>query len=122
MSDTLFEKYGGFGSISRVVMAFYDKLLDSDEIGDFFDEIDMKRLIDHQTKFVSALMGGPASYTDERLEQLHAHLNISGSDFDEMKRLLDETLEEFSFEPSDKQAVLGEIEARRRLIVKGPQQ
>lgn len=117
MSDSLFDKYGGFGSVSRVVMAFYDRLLDSDEIGDFFDDVDMKRLIDHQTKFVSSLMGGPASYTDERLEQLHAHLDISGPDFDEMKRLLEETLTEFSFEETDKEAVLAAIESRRSLIV-----
>ena len=27
MTDTLFQRYGGFATISRVVMAFYDKVL-----------------------------------------------------------------------------------------------
>ena len=118
MAQTVYEKYGGFGAISRVVMAFYDKLLDSDVVGPFFDDIDLKRLIDHQTKFVASLLGGPAEYTDERLGQLHQHLDIEGHHFDEMKRLLGETLEEHGFADEDCAYVLDEIEARRGVIVK----
>ena len=117
MSRTLYEKYGGFGSVSRVVMAFYDRLLDSDEVGPFFDNVDLKRLIDHQTKFVAHLLGGPADYSGERLQQLHAHLDINGAHFDEMKRILDETLAEHGFEDADRAAVMAEIEARRGQIV-----
>ena len=31
--QSMFEKYGGFSKISRVVLSFYDTLLDSDDIG-----------------------------------------------------------------------------------------
>jgi hemoglobin len=117
MSASLFQKYGGFAKVSRVVLSFYDKVLDSEQIGDFFDDIDMKRLVDHQTKFISSLMGGPANYSDERLGQLHAHLEISDQDFDEVARLLAETMKEFGFEPADCDAIIGEIEARRKFIV-----
>jgi len=117
MSTTLFQKYGGFAKISRIVLSFYDKALDSDQIGDFFDGIEMKRLVDHQTKFVSSLMGGPASYTDDRLQQMHAHLGISDADFDEMARLLAETLAEHGVEPGDCKAIMHEINTRRKFIV-----
>lgn len=117
MSATLFQKYGGFAKISRIVLSFYDKALDSEQIGDYFEDIDMKRLIDHQTKFVSALLGGPAFYTDDRLRQLHSNLGISNADFDEMSNLLTETLTEFGFEPADNDQVMLEIEARRGHIV-----
>lgn len=117
MSNTLFQKYGGFANVSRVVLTFYDKVLDSDQIGDFFEEIDMSRLVDHQTKFISSLLGGPAAYTDDRLMQLHAHLDISNPDFDEMVKLLGEALEEHGFEPDDCDAVTYEIELRRSFIV-----
>ncbi|MCG8441684.1 MAG: group 1 truncated hemoglobin [Caulobacterales bacterium] len=120
MAQTLYEKYGGFGSISRVVMALYDKLLDSDEVGPYFDGVDMKRLIDHQTKFVASLLGGPAEFSEDRLEQAHRNLGIDGADFDELKRLFDETLAEHGFAEDDRAAVLGEIEARRAVIVKAP--
>jgi hemoglobin len=117
MSGTLFQKYGGFAKVSRVVLTFYDKVLDSEQIGDFFDDIDMSRLVDHQTKFISSLLGGPAAYTDERLKQLHAHIGITDRDFDEMAKLLGEALAENGFEPGDCAAVISEIEARRSYIV-----
>ncbi|MDH3666098.1 MAG: group 1 truncated hemoglobin [Paracoccaceae bacterium] len=116
-SQSLFQKYGGFAKVSRVVLAFYDKVLDSEQIGDFFDEIDMSRLVDHQTKFIASILGGPASYTNERLHQLHAHIGISDDDFDEMAKLLNEALEERGFEPGDREAVMQEIESRRNFIV-----
>ena len=112
MSQSLFQKYGGFAAVSRVVLTFYDKALDSDQIGEFFEEIDMKRLVDHQTKFISSLLGGPASFADDRLKDIHAHLNISDRDLDEMAKLLAEALDEHGFEPSDRDAVLYEVEAR----------
>ena len=117
MSQSLFQKYGGFAAISRVVLTFYDKALDSDQIGGFFEEVDMKRLVDHQTKFISSLLGGPASFADERLKHLHAKLNISDQDMDEMAKLLDEALDEHGVEPADRDTVLHEIEARRSYIV-----
>ncbi len=117
MSATLFQKYGGFAKVSRVVLTFYDKVLDSDQIGDFFEEIDMSRLVDHQTKFISSLLGGPAAYTDDRLKQLHAHIGISDQDFDEMAKLLSEALDEHGFEPTDRDNVVREIEVRRSFIV-----
>ena len=67
MRQTIFERYGGFSKVSKVVMSFYDKILNSSILAPYFAKTDMKRLIDHQTKFISSLMGGPASYTSEHL-------------------------------------------------------
>lgn len=117
MARTLFEKYGGFGAISKIVMSFYDKVLASDLIGPFFDDIDMRRQIDHQTKFISQVMGGPATYTDEALRQVHAHLDISQEHFNEMAQLLEETLEDFDFEPADIKAIMREIRGRGPYVI-----
>lgn len=116
--QTLFEKYGGFSNVSKIVLAFYDTLLDSDEIGPFFDDIDMSRMVDHQTKFVASLLGGPASYTDRQLEQLHSHLDIHDAHFDELKVVLKDTLSDHGVEPGDVEIVLAEFEKRRSLIVR----
>ncbi|WP_171099253.1 group 1 truncated hemoglobin [Ruegeria sp. HKCCA6707] len=117
MSQTIYEKYGGFKTISRIVMTFYEWALDSDEIGDYFDDIDMPRLIDHQTKFVSSLVGGPASFSDERIEAVHRHLNISHSDFDEMSALFAQALEHHGMAPRDIEIALAAIEEKRGIIV-----
>lgn len=116
-AQTLFDKYGGFSNVSKIVLSFYDTLLDSDDIGPFFDEIDMSRMVDHQTKFIASLLGGPASYTDRQLQQLHSHLDIGNAHFDELKVVLSDTLEDHGVEPNDVEAVLQEFENRRGLIV-----
>jgi len=117
MKQTIFERYGGFAKVSRVVMGFYDRLLDSPITSPYFAGTDMKRLIDHQTRFIAAVMGGPASYTNDHLERVHAHLGITPEAFHESLRLLKETLEDFGFEDEDIQAVEHEMASRRTFIV-----
>lgn len=121
MVGALFDKYGGFGTVSRVVMAFYEKVLDSDKIGIHFENVDMPRLIDHQTKFIASVLGGPAAFSDERLRKVHTHLNLTHADFDAMTEILRETLQEFDFEEQDIRRVSAEIEARRPVIVSAEQ-
>ena len=104
MSRTLFEKYGGFKSISRIVLTFYEMVLDSERIGDHFENVDMARLIDHQTKFIASLMGG-------------RHLGIDDGDFDEVEALLAEALEEHGVSAEDIRVIGAVIETKRSLIV-----
>jgi hemoglobin len=117
MSKTMFERYGGFANVSKVVMAFYDKALDSDIIGRHFEDVEMRQLIDHQTKFVASVMGGPVAYTDEALQRLHAHLDINQEQFDEMTVLLRETLEDFELETKDIDEIMDHFHARSRYII-----
>ena len=117
MKATMFERYGGFGTVHRVVLSFYDKMLDSDIVGPYFDDIDMSALVDHQTKFISQVMGGPASYTNEVLEQVHRNIGVTDTAFDEMAEILRRTLEEFEFKDEDVRAVVADIQSRRPYIV-----
>lgn len=116
---TLFEKYGGFATVSRIVIAFYDKVLDSDEVGHYFEDTDMRLLIDHQTKFVSSVMGGPASFTDDMLMKVHKNFGISRSDFDEVARMMKETLSEFEVSENDIDTIMQAIESRSSVIISG---
>lgn len=117
MTQTLYERYGGFAAVSRLVMAFYDNILDSDKLADYFDDVDMRRLIDHQTKFIASLMGGPASYSNEVLRNVHRSLNIDHSSFDELVSVLRKTLSEFKVEIDDIETIVEAIEERRFVIV-----
>lgn len=117
MANSMFERYGGFAAVSKVVMAFYDKALDSDVIGDYFEDIDMPRLIDHQTKFIAMAMGGPASYTNEMLRQVHVGLNIDTAAFNEAVSLLQQTLEEFELAPEDVGVIIEDIRNRAQYII-----
>lgn len=117
MTQTLYERYGGFAAVSRLVMAFYDNILDSDKLADYFDDVDMRRLIDHQTKFIASVMGGPASYSNEVLRNVHRSLNIDHSSFDELVSVLRKTLSEFKVEIDDIETIVEAIEERRFVIV-----
>lgn len=98
-------------------MTFYEMALESDQIGDHFEDIDMPRLIDHQTKFVSSLIGGPTSFSDDRIEAVHRNLNITHADFDEMAALFGEALALHGMEDRHVKIALGAIESKRAIIV-----
>jgi len=117
LAQTMFERYGGFAQVRRIVSAFYDRALDSPVLQGYFAGISMPRLIDHQTKFVASVMDGPASFTDEALERIHAPLGISHDEFLEMARLLRETLEDFGVARPDVEIVDRAIRTRETLIV-----
>ena len=117
MAQSMFERYGGFAHVSRVVSAFYGKVLESPTVAPFFENTDMRVQIDHQTKFIASLMGGPASYSDAELQRIHARLNISEREFAEIVELLTETLEDFDFAQADIDAVRKAITTRKSLIV-----
>lgn len=117
MPGTTFEKYGGFSAVSRIVMSFYEMVLDSDEVGHFFDDIDMPRLIDHQTKFIASVMGGPEGINDERLRRVHQNIAITDEDFDNIAKLLSDSLRVHKMDEAEIAAVNRVIESKRGLIV-----
>lgn len=118
MERSLFDKYGGFSAISRIVIDLYDRLLEDEEVGPFFDDVEMSRIVDHQTKFVSSLLGGPASYSDDQIARMHGHLTVADAQFDQLKAILAATLGDHGMTPDDVEKVVGEFEARRVLVVR----
>jgi len=117
MSRSLFEQYGGFAIVSRIVSSFYDKVLDADNLAPYFDGIEMSRQIDHQTKFMASIMGGPAAFTADQLQRAHEGLKITEAHFDELVLLLKETFEDFDIAESDIADLMRDVNARRSIIV-----
>ncbi len=118
VTGTIFDRYGGFAKVSRIVSSFYDRVLDSAVLAPYFDGVDMRRQIDHQTRFFASIMGGPASYTREHLGRVHARLHVTDEAFDELVALLRETLEDFDFDETDISAVYSEVVGYRADIVR----
>ena len=117
MKSSMFDRYGGFGVVHKVVLSFYDKMLDSDVVGPYFDDVEMPKLVDHQTKFISQVMGGPEAYTNEVLQRVHAKLNIDAAAFEEMATILEETLEDFELDPKDIAHIVGDVRSRADYII-----
>ena len=89
MRDPVFQRYGGARGISRLAFRFYDKVMASDRLRPYFDDIDMPRLVEHQAAIIVSLLGdGRVTHSDAELATLHAHLDIGPAEFDEMVDLL----------------------------------
>lgn len=117
MSRSLYDKVGGFGVVSRIVLNFYGKVLESDAIAPYFVSVDMQRLINHQTQLVCALLGGPASFPDHQIRNAHRTFGITEDAFDEAVELFEEALQEAELEADDVAAVVKLFEAKRPLVV-----
>ena len=117
MEQSLFEKYGGFATIHKVVEHFYDGVLDNDILSPHFENVDMSQLIDHQTRFFASAMGGPASFDDSHLEKTHQGLGITEESWDAVVGVLLDTLSNFNVEEGDIQLIVGAVGSKKSLIV-----
>jgi hemoglobin len=117
-SKTLFEKYGGFVTISKIVSIFYDRVLAEESLAPFFEEVNMERLMHHQTQFIAMVMGAPANqYKGRELSVAHHGLNITSQHFDLVAQILGEVLRDGGVEEADVQLMLGAVAGTRKDIV-----
>jgi hemoglobin len=117
VTQTIFERSGGFATVRKVVSTFYDYVLEDEVMAPYFTGVDMRRQIDHQSKFISAVMGGPGSYTDDHLQRVHARLGITHDAFKVMASLLREAMEDHGMASADVDTVMHEIAVREHLVV-----
>lgn len=117
MEQNLYDKYGGFSTVSKIVHEFYRRVLESGLLAPYFENADMRRLMDHQIQFFSTLLGGPATYDGDQLDNVHKRLNISEAAFDEVLDLLEEVLEDAGVADVDVVTILGALAEYRSKIV-----
>lgn len=103
---TLYDKYGGFSTVNKLVQAFYGKVIESENLAAYFEGIDMQKLMDHQTKFFSEILGGPVEYTGRQLKVAHAEMEITEDAFSEIVELIEETLEDMNVEGADVETIM----------------
>jgi len=118
-SISLFEKYGGFAALYPLVGEFYDAVLDSDIVSYIFEPIGMDLLIEHQTKFLAAIMGGPGEYNDEKLKSVHRKFEITETEWNEVVEILINTFSNFEIEVDDIKTLTNLINSKKTLIVTG---
>ena len=117
MPQSIYERHGGFSSVRKLVSDFYDRVLDAEILAPYFANVNMKVQIDHQTRFVSYLLGGPASYSDDHIQRVHRRLGITNDAFEEMVLTMREVLEDHGFSGAEVDEVEQELRARQPLVV-----
>ena len=117
MAENLYNKYGGFATVSHLVQNFYGKVLASQSLKPYFNGIDMPKLMKHQTAFLCSVLGGPASYDGQTLAAAHKNLKITAAAFGEVAELLQETLEDANVSDEDVKAIIGIVATTQNDIV-----
>lgn len=117
MPESMYDRYGGFETVSKIVHGLYEKIARSELLTPFFEHVDMQQLMSHQTKFFSSIMGGPISYDGRQLNEVHRRLNISNEAFTEVAELLEEVLEDFDVMQEDIDTLLAIVADAKPQIV-----
>ena len=103
---TLYDRLGGEDAVAAVVDEFYGRVLDDEQLIEYFEDADVDELRAHQTSFLSAVTGGPVEYTGENMREAHAHLDLTEKDFQRVARHLEESLRAFDVPDEDVDEVL----------------
>ncbi|MFB6219525.1 MAG: group 1 truncated hemoglobin [Halobacteriaceae archaeon] len=108
---SLYERLGEREGIRAVVDDFYDRLVEDDQLGPYFEGADMEKLRRTQTDFLCEAAGGPETYDAEPVREAHLHLDFTPDDIERAIELLDDSLAAFDVPREDADAVLSAVAA-----------
>ena len=117
MPEYMLARYGRV-RLTQIVSSFYSNVLKSPTLSRYFDQVSIAGLIEHQTRFLGMVLGGPPAYTAQELEVAHKRFDITDKDFDEMLRLLEESLNNYEIDPEDVTKVILRYRAMQPAVVK----
>ncbi len=111
--ETLFEKFGGEGTITKVVDYFYGLVLADKTVSHFFENTDMEQQRKHQSAFISFALGGPKQYTGKSMTKAHEGMNLQPEHFDAIAKHLHDALAHFGVDETDIDAVITKVASLR---------
>jgi hemoglobin len=115
---TLFQKYGGTPTVSRLVANFYQEVLARPHLKRHFDGVPLPKLIQHQVRFISGVLGqSPSPYNGRTMAEAHDRLKISAEDFAEVAQIFSDTLSKAGVEPADLQKVMADVATLESAVV-----
>jgi hemoglobin len=117
MPEYMLARYGRV-RLTQIVSSFYSHVLKSPTLSRYFDEVSIAGLIEHQSRFLGMVLGGPPAYSAQELEVAHKRFGITNEDFDEMLHLLEESLDRYEVDPEDVSQVMLRYRAMQTAVVK----
>ena len=119
MIENLYELIGGQETIKAATERFYERVLQDENLREFFKETDMEHLRSRQIMFVSMLLGGRV-YTGKDIRGAHATARdqgLSDEHFDIFLAHFRAALEEVGVEPENAERVLKPLERTRKSVL-----
>jgi len=121
MSETtLYERLGGHEGIRAVVDDFYDRLLDDEELGAFFEDADMEKLRRTQTAFLCDAAGGPETYDAAPVREAHLHVPFTPDHIQRTIEHLHASLDAFDVPEDDAETVVRAVAAYEEELLASP--
>jgi ferredoxin-NADP reductase len=77
---SIYDTLGGMEAVESVVDRMYDHILADERLAPYFDEANVDSLIEHQTKFIAMVAGGPEYH--QHIAETHAHMGLRDEHFD----------------------------------------
>lgn len=118
-SDALYDRLGGRDGIRAVVDEFYDRLVDDEELGQFFEDADVERLRETQTDFLCEASGGPETYDAAPVREAHLHVPFEPVHIQRAVDRLYESLAAFDVDEADADAVVEAVAAHEADLLAG---
>ncbi len=79
---SIYDQLGGEDTVDLAVEKFYKKVLNDEELMEFFEDVNMNKLRQHQKNFITLVLGGPKMYTGRDMRKAHEHLKLNDRHFD----------------------------------------
>jgi hemoglobin len=118
--QTLYERLGEQAGIRAVVDDFYDRLVEDEELGPFFENADMEMLRRTQTDFLCEAAGGPETYDAAPVREAHLHVPFTPEHIERAVELLEASLDEFDVPADDAASVVGAVAAYEEELLARP--
>jgi hemoglobin len=119
--QTLYERLGGHDGIRAVVDDFYDRLVEDEDLGPFFEGSDMELLRRTQTDFLCEAAGGPETYDAAPVREAHLHVPFTPEHIQRAVELLEESLDAFDVPEEDAEKVVNAVAAYEADLLAEPE-
>lgn len=106
---TLYEKIGGKEAVTRLVDAFYHRVLTDKDLADFFKNTSMQQLKNMQKEFFTIALGGPGEYSGLSLAHAHQGRGIYAKHFQAFVGHLLDTLTELNLTEQERYQVISDV-------------
>jgi hemoglobin len=119
MIEDLFELIGGPSTVTAATERFYERVLKDDNLGKFFEGIDMEHLRSRQAMFISMLLAGTV-YTGKNIRDAHAssrHHGLNDAHFDLFLDHFRAALEEVGVKAENAEIIRKRLESQRGTVL-----
>jgi len=93
-SISLFNRIGGMPAVGTAVDIFYSKVIKDETVNYYFAHIDMTTQKHKLKAFLAYAFGAPLQYSGKGMQEAHAHMDISDTQFNAVAWHLVHTLQD----------------------------